>query len=74
MPEKNGFEVCETLKNDQRTSHIPIVLLTAKAKATDEDRLDGLRHGADAYLTKPFNKEELFIRLEKLITLRKSLI
>jgi DNA-binding response OmpR family regulator len=72
MPEKNGFEVCETLKNDQRTSHIPIVLLTAKA--TDEDRLDGLRHGADAYLTKPFNKEELFIRLEKLITLRKSLI
>ena len=72
MPEKDGFEVCKTLKNDQRTSHIPIVLLTAKA--TDQDRLDGLRHGADAYLTKPFNKAELFIRLEKLITLRKSLI
>ncbi|MCB0649673.1 MAG: response regulator [Saprospiraceae bacterium] len=71
MPEKDGYEVCETLKNDDRTSHIPIILLTAKA--TLDDRIEGLRGGADAYLVKPFHKEELFVRLEKLIELRKSL-
>ena len=71
MPEKDGFELCKALKCDQRTSHIPIVLLTAKAN--EEDKIEGLSQGADAYLTKPFNKAELFIRLEKLITLRKNL-
>ncbi|MCB0581586.1 MAG: response regulator, partial [Phaeodactylibacter sp.] len=71
MPEVDGLELVETLKNDQRTSHIPIILLTAKA--TDEDRISGLRTGADAYLLKPFHKEELFVRLEKLVELRKAL-
>ena len=71
MPEKDGYEVCETLKSDERTSHIPIILLTAKA--ADEDRITGLRKGADAYLMKPFNKEELFVRLQKLLDLRRSL-
>lgn len=71
MPEKDGYEVCEILKNDQRTSHIPIVLLTAKAE--EADKVEGLRKGADAYLMKPFNKEELSIRLEKLLELRRSL-
>ncbi|MCF8247048.1 MAG: helix-turn-helix domain-containing protein [Saprospiraceae bacterium] len=71
MPEKDGYEVCETLKHDERTSHIPIILLTAKAEASD--RITGLRKGADAYLMKPFNKEELYVRLEKLLELRRAL-
>lgn len=71
MPEMSGFEVCEILKSDERTSHIPVILLTAKS--AEEDRINGLRVGADAYLMKPFNKEELFVRLEKLVELRSSL-
>lgn len=65
MPQKNGFEVCDFLKNDERTSHIPIILLTAKADA--DSKIVGLKRGADAYLSKPFDKEELIIRLEKLV-------
>ncbi|MEZ4953651.1 MAG: ATP-binding protein [Saprospiraceae bacterium] len=71
MPEMDGFELCDTLKSDERTSHIPIVLLTAKAD--QRSKIEGLSHRADAYLTKPFHQEELLVRLEKLIELRKSL-
>lgn len=71
MPEKDGFEVCETLKQDERTSHIPIVLLTAKA--TQKDKITGLKQGADAYLMKPFDEEELTTRLEQLLLLRQRL-
>ncbi|MCB9275215.1 MAG: response regulator [Lewinellaceae bacterium] len=71
MPEKDGFELCETLKNDERTSHIPIILLTAKADM--ESRISGLKKGADAYLSKPFEQEELMVRLEKLFELRQKL-
>jgi YesN/AraC family two-component response regulator len=71
MPFKDGFEVVETLKNDARTSHIPIILLTAKADV--QSRLTGLRRGADAYLSKPFHQEELLVTLENLLETRRKL-
>ena len=71
MPEKDGFEVVATLKKDVRTSHIPIILLTAKADL--DSRLEGLEQGADAYLSKPFEKKELEVRLRKLIEIRQQL-
>ena len=71
MPEKDGFELCRYLKKNERTSHIPIVLLTARAD--EASRLEGLEGGADAYLPKPFNQKELFVRLKKLIELRQRL-
>jgi ligand-binding sensor domain-containing protein/DNA-binding response OmpR family regulator/nitrogen-specific signal transduction histidine kinase len=71
MPLVDGYELCKTLKEDEKTNHIPIILLTAKN--SQESKIQGLRKGADAYLTKPFNKEELLIRLQKLITIRSLL-
>lgn len=71
MPRKDGFELCETLKKEEATSHIPIILLTAKADV--DSKLTGLGLGADAYLAKPFNEKELLIRLERLIQARKEL-
>jgi signal transduction histidine kinase/DNA-binding response OmpR family regulator/ligand-binding sensor domain-containing protein len=71
MPEKDGFELTATLKNDERTNHIPIILLTAKSDV--DSRIRGLEKGADAYLAKPFEQRELLIRLEKLLELRKKL-
>ncbi len=72
MPNMDGYQVCEALKSDSRTDHIPIILLTAKAGI--EDRLTGLSSGADAYLAKPFLKEELLTRLDQLTFHRKKLI
>ena len=71
MPEKDGFEVCKILKEDLQTNHIPIILLTAKADETS--KLSGLAHGADAYLTKPFDRAELLIRIQHLLELRTKL-
>lgn len=71
MPKVDGFELCSRLKNDQRTSHIPIVILTAKAG--DETKLDGLQIGADEFLAKPFSPRELEIRVGNLISIRQLL-
>ena len=71
MPRKDGFEVCETLKKEEKNSHIPIILLTAKAGT--ENRITGWQTGADDYLIKPFNVTELQMRIANLITLRKAL-
>ena len=71
LPGKNGFEVCRALKQDLRSSHIPILMLTARADQAG--RQAGLEAGADAYLVKPFQREELSLRLRKLIELRRRL-
>lgn len=71
MPEKDGYELTEILKNDIRTSHIPIILLTAKSSL--DSRLIGLKKGADEYLGKPFHSEELILRIERLIDIRKKI-
>ncbi|MEM6379133.1 MAG: response regulator, partial [Bacteroidota bacterium] len=71
MPQKDGFEVCETLKADMRSSHIPIILLTAKSDVAS--RIAGLKYGADDYLSKPFHEEELLVRMQNLLKTRQLL-
>ncbi len=71
MPNKDGYAVCDALKTNELTSHIPIILLTAKS--TTDAKLKGLRIGADDYLTKPFNSEELLARMQNLVDIRRCL-
>ncbi|TAI48526.1 response regulator [Flagellimonas allohymeniacidonis] len=71
MPIKDGIAMSNALKNDERTSHIPIVLLTAKSG--EENELTGLKTGADAYMVKPFKEEKLRVIIEKLIATRTAI-
>lgn len=71
MPEMDGLEFCEIVKNDIATSHIPIILLTARTY--DENKIDGFESGADDYITKPFNGELLEARIKNIINIRKKI-
>ena len=65
MPVMDGYQLLERLKSDDATRHIPVVMLTARAET--QDKLTALRIGVDDYLTKPFDEEELLVRIENLL-------
>lgn len=65
MPDMDGLALCKKIKEDIQSSHIPVILLTAKGEI--ENRIEGLQVGADSYIPKPFHPDHLFIRIEKLI-------
>ena len=71
MPNMNGLEMCKRIKNDERTSHIPVILLTAKSG--DDNIILGMEQGADDYIVKPFNIELLKVKIINLIDTRKKL-
>jgi len=68
MPGKNGYEVCQELKSDERTNHIPIILLTAKAGK--DEMINALESGANAHMIKPYSQKELELRLSNLLKQR----
>ena len=66
LPDMDGFELCKTLRNDKITKDYPIIMLTAKGE--DRDKIEGLKLGADDYITKPYNADELILRIKNLLT------
>lgn len=72
MPGMDGFAFCRQIKAGELTGHIPVVLLTARAE--DTDKMEGLETGADEYLTKPFNRKELSLRVRNIIDGRRKLL
>jgi adenylate cyclase len=70
MPGMDGYQLCQTIRQDEKLKHIPVIFLTAKD--SDEMKLEGLEIGADDYLAKPFNARELLARSKNLITLRQQ--
>lgn len=71
MPQMNGMDFCSALKQNPATCHIPVILLTAKV--LDDQKIEGYEHGADSYITKPFNSKILRARIENLINSRRML-
>jgi len=71
MPEMDGMEMCTKLKQDKRTDHIPLIMLTAKADR--DSKIEGLQTGVDDYLIKPFDAEELKVRVKNILDQRKLL-
>ncbi|MPM74852.1 HTH-type transcriptional activator RhaR [bioreactor metagenome] len=71
MPKMDGFELCSRIKNDIQTSHIPILLLTAKVSETDQ--IQGLDYGADVYVAKPFSSDFLKAQVKSLLLNRKRI-
>jgi signal transduction histidine kinase/CheY-like chemotaxis protein/AraC-like DNA-binding protein len=72
MPEMNGFELCEKIRNDEKTSHISIIMLTVKS--SDESKEMGFEYGADYYLTKPFNPKSLNLRINNILNIKNKYI
>ncbi|MCW3786807.1 hybrid sensor histidine kinase/response regulator transcription factor [Plebeiibacterium sediminum] len=72
MPKVDGLELCKMLKNNLQTSHVPIVLLTAKNQ--EEDFVEGFKYGADDYVSKPFNLTVLQAKIDSIIANRKKLL
>ena len=71
MPKMDGFEFCKQLKSSSKTSHLSVLLLTARSE--DADKIKGLEIGADDYLIKPFNQEELKLRIHNILKSRQVL-
>ncbi|WP_460983010.1 hybrid sensor histidine kinase/response regulator transcription factor [Spirosoma fluminis] len=71
MPRLDGYKACTILKQDERTSHIPIIMLTARADL--ESKIEGLQTGADSYLAKPFHQRELLAQITNLLLVRRQL-
>ena len=65
LPDIDGFELCKVLRSDEKTKNYPIIMLTARVE--DSDRIEGLKLGADDYITKPYNAEELILRIRNLL-------